>query len=634
MNNKKYIKMTSRKQIYDKYFNSNIFNPNPVLTEGPATVRVRVSQTSLANTKNDLFNTEKNPPKESLTKRGVKRLGVYSKIYGSDIFCRTQPNEVKKREGVKKIRNANNFSNCLEPMKNNEEFSKNLQKYTADHRTAKKVYNPDKYLKRETAAERYYKEIYDLHGSDILPERSFSSELNNKKIYNEKKKNLNKEMAKYNDCGADKKKKPGEHEGFNKEKKIHVKKKNEWMEKNSGGYHYVDSKENAVNNSKINKQINLQSHLFKNENSKQNDMNPDANMNIEKINERIEQEKAKNDRYERYHIGNENQKRDLTNNDRSLWGSVHTKWEKSNLDWKSPETELMFGTGVSQDVNQNFGPKGPNAFQRKLNQLADTKNKDTINEEKKIPINNLQRPPSSKIINGVGMEKIEEIVKEIPNIKDDKKLKIKMDATTSLLNGECDWDKKAKTLNRFYTNPEFINRNKKKEIVIKVGNKDKQEKEIGSKSGHDYSDYVLTYSTKGQFEKFGDGDIKKIFGSKGIHIYDIQKNMFDKGTYNSIKFKVRNNEDEGDLKQKLDEVKTELEKKDYKIQINPEKKKDIKKNSKNFVSNPGAKLGILNENIGNNNNAKHTKIPEKIRKKHSFSNQYVQINYGYKKNKK
>ena len=625
--------MTSRRQIYDKYFNSDIFNPNPVITEGATTARVRVSQTSLANTKNDLFNTEANPPKESLTKRGVRSRKVYSKLYGSDIFCRTEQNEVKKREGVKKIRNANNFSNCLEPMKNIEEFSRNIKKYTAEHRTAKKEYNPDKYIKRETAAERYYREIYDPHGSDVLPERPFSADPNNKKVYNEKKRNFNKEMAKYNDCGADKKKKPGEHEGFDNGKKIHVKKRSEWMEKNNRGYHYVDSKVNSVNNCKINRQINLHSDLFKNENSKQNDMNPKANINIEKINERIEQEKLKNDRYERYHIGNENPKRDLTNNDRSLWGSVHTKWEKSNLDWKNPETELMFGTGISQDVNQNFGPKGPNAFQRKLNQLADTKNKDTINEEKKIPINNLKKPPDSKIINGKGMEKVEEIVKDIPNLKEDKKTKIKMDATTSLLNGECDWDRKAKTLNKFYTNPNFTNRNKKKEIVIKVGNKDKKEREIGAKSGHDYSDYVLTYSTRGQFDKYGEKDIKNIFGGKGIHVYDIQKNMFDKGTYNTIKFKVRENEDEENLKKKLEEVKTDLEKKDYKIQINPEKKKDIRKNTKNFVSNPGSKLGILNENIGKYNNSKFTKLPEKIRKKHSFSNQYTQVNYAYKKHK-
>ena len=614
--------MTSRKEIYDKYYNSNIFNSKPVLTESTPTVRVRVSQTSLANTKNDLFNTEKTQPKEAPTKKGVKRLGVYSKIYGSDIFCRTQPNEVKKREGVKKIRNANNFSNCMEGMKNNEEFSKNLKNYAAEHRAEKKEFNPDKYMKGETAAERYYKEVYDAHGSTVLPERCFSASPQNKQKYAEKKRNFNKEMAKYNDCGADGKKKYGEHEGSNTDKKIFVKKKNEWTEKNSGGYHFVDSKINPQNNSKINKQMYLQSHLFKDyDDSNKNENNPNINLNVEKINSRIEEEKAKNDRYERYHLGNENPKRDLTNNDRSQWGAVHTKWERSNIDWKSPETELMFGTGISQDVNRNFGPKGPTAFQRKLNQLADTKNKDTISEEKKVPINNLQKPVSTKVVNGEGLEKVEEIINEMPNLKEDKKLKIKMEATTSLVNGECDWDKKAKTLNKFYTNPNFNNKFKNKK------------KEIETKSGHDYCDYVLSYPTKSHFEKYGEGDIKRIFGSKGIHIYDIQKNMFDRGTYNTIKFKVRENEDEGHLKEKMNEIKKDLEKKDYKVEINPEKKKDIRKNTKNFVSNPGAKLGILNENVGNYNNAKHTKIPEKIRKKNSFSKQFAQVNYAYKKNK-
>ena len=622
--------MTTRKEFFNKYYNSDIFNSNPIPTESTPSVRVRISQASLANTKNDLFNTEKNQPKEKPTDKGVKRLGAYSKIYGSDIFCRTQPNEVKKREGVRKIRNANNFSNCMEGMKNNEEFSKNLKSYAAEHRVEKKDFNPDKYMKKETAAERYFREVYDSHGSTVLPERVFSAEPQNKQKYAEKKRNFNKEMAKYNDCGADGKKKYGEHEGSNTDNKIFVKKKNEWTEKNSSGYHFVDSKVNPQNNAKINKQMYLQSNLFKdNDDSNKTENNP--NLNIEKINKRIEEEKAKNDRYEKYHLGNENPKRDLTDNDRSQWGAVHTKWEKSNLDWRSPETELMFGSGLSQDVNKEFGPKGPNAFQRKLNQLADTKNKDTISEEKKLPINNIEKPPSTNTVNGEGLEKIEEIINEIPNVKDDTKLKIKMDATTSVLAEDGNWDRKAKTLTKFYTNPNFLNKSKNKKLSIKVGNKDKKENEV--KSGHDYCDYVLSYPTKSHFEKYGEGDIKRIFGSKGVHIYDIQKNMFDKGTYNTIKFKVRENEEQGNLKQKMEEVKKDLEKKDYKVEINPEKKKDNKKNIKNFVSNPGAKLGIINENVGNYNNAKHTKMPEKIRKKHSFSKQFVQVNYSYKKNK-
>ena len=156
-----------------------------------------------------------------------------------------------------------------------------------------------------------------------------------------------------------------------------------------------------------------------------------------------------------------------------------------------------------------------------------------------------------------------------------------MDATISLLNEEYDWDKKAKTLNRFYTNPNFNNKykNKNKEVILKVGQKDKKEKlrEIGTKTGHDFCDYILSYPTKGQFEKFEEDDIKKIFGNKGIHFCDIQKNMFYKGTYNTIKFKIRENEDEGNMKQNIDEIKKELEKKDYKIEIIPEKKKLLKK---------------------------------------------------------
>ena len=618
--------MTSRKELYEKYYNSDIFNSKPAETIVTTTARIREPQSPLGRTKNDIFNTEKKPIKPEMTKQGIKRQGVYTKIYGSDIFCREQPKEVKKREGVRKFRNSNNYSSCMESMKDNEGFKKNIKKYAAEHRAPKKEYNPDKYLKFETAAERYYKEIYDPHGSTVLPEKCLSTEHRNKKQYAEIKKNLNREIAKLNDCGVDGKKKPGEHEGLNAEKKIFVKKKGEWND-NSNECHYVDSK--TKNSSKINKQLSLQSNIFK-DNDK-NLKNGNQNLNVEQINARIEEEKAKNEKDQKYHLGNENEKRDLTNNDRCLWGSVHTKWEKSNLDWKSPETELMFGTAVSQDIEKNFGPEGPNAFQRKLNQLADTKNKDTINEENKIPINNLQKPVSDKVINGEGMEKMKEIIEEIPNLKEDQKLKIKMEATTSLLNSDDLWDKKAKTLNSFYTNQNLNNKNKnKKEVAIKIG---KKNNESLTKSGHGYCDYVLSYPTKkGQFEKYSENDIKKLFGSKGIHIYDVKKNVFDKGSYNTFNFKVRGNEEEGDLKKRINEVQKEFENNDYTIEINKEKK-NVKKNTKNFISNPGYKIGMINENAVFDNNPGFTKLPDKIRKKRNFSNLFAGINRDYKSNK-
>ena len=129
----------------------------------------------------------------------------------------------KKEKALKKLEMQIIF--CMESMKNNEEFSKNLKKYTKTHRAEKNEYNPDKYLRLENAAERYYKEIYDPHGSTVLPERNFSADPNNKKTYADKIKNFNKEMAKYNDCGADGKKKNGQYEGFHTDKKYMLKKK-------------------------------------------------------------------------------------------------------------------------------------------------------------------------------------------------------------------------------------------------------------------------------------------------------------------------------------------------------------------------------------------------------------------------
>ena len=78
--------MTSRKLIYEKYFNSNIFNTNPVLTETGPKVRMRISQSTLDNTKNDLFNTEKMPTKTILSKRGARRQKIYAKIYAFILY--------------------------------------------------------------------------------------------------------------------------------------------------------------------------------------------------------------------------------------------------------------------------------------------------------------------------------------------------------------------------------------------------------------------------------------------------------------------------------------------------------------------------------------------------------------------
>jgi hypothetical protein len=514
-------------------------------------------------------------------------------------------------------------------MKNLEEYKNNLKSYTKEKRTEKKNFKPDdKYINNETPAERYYKEMYEHNGSNILPERCFSADKCTKEKYTTKKKNMKNEENKLNDEISELKLKPKIN------KKIYVKKKNKWTEDNSGNYHFIDNKKNPVNNARINKQIYLQSNLFKNE-----DVSEKKKMKtLEQINNRIEEEKSRIQRNNRYHFSPQEKRRDLSGNDRMIYGSVHSKWEKSKIDWLNPQTEIMFGTQQSKDLKKEFGPKGPNAFQRKLNQLADSKNIDTINENQKEPINKIIKPQAQEITNDQGNAKWNEVVEKIPNLSPDKKLKIKQNATNSVLNDENNFENKAKTLTNFYTNPNMtsITKKPKKEVTDKIGKKknmNNSNKKPEKKSEHDFTDYVLTYATKGNFEKFGENEIKNLFEKNGVHIYDIHKNMFDKGTYNMVKFKVRDDKEGQDaLNQKITNIEKDLGK-NYKVKINKEKKKNLKINSKNFVSNPGAKLGILNENIGVHNNAKYTKIPDNIKNKKSFSRQFEQINYGYKKNK-
>lgn len=607
----------SREQVLEKYFNSDIFNTAPIKVEKITTVRVRQSQTSLANTKNDIFNTEKKAQNaESFVKKLFNRKLVYSKIYGSDIFNQTNPTESK----INKVRNRNNFSTCFDNMKNNEEYKKNLQSYAKEKRAEKKSFKPDKYLNTETPAERYYKEMYNNNGK-IFPENNLKKDLINKEKYAEKKRNLKNDINKINDEISEIKTNP------KNSKQIYVRKKNKWTENNSGGYKFINTKISQFDNAKINKQLNLQSNIFQNS---ENKLEKSEILNYDKIKSRLEEEKNKEYLNNTYHISHNNKNNkfpDLSNNDKLLFGSVHTKWEKSNIDWHNPITELMFGNLKSKEMNSSFGPNGPTPFQRKLNQLADSKNIDTITEKEKNPINNFEKQNVNNDINDIGIHKVEKILEETSDLKEDKKLKIKMNATTSLLNSDNDLEKKIKTLSNYYTNP-LKTKKLKKEITAKVGTKYATKDE---KNNNSNSDYVLNYATKDQFEKFGENEIKKMFAKYGVHIYDVHKNMFDNGSYNTIQFKVRQNKDEEKIKEKMNEIEKNLSK-NYKVKINKEEKKDLKINNKNFVNEPGKKVGVYNENIGNQKEEKkYFKINNNIKRKQSFSRQFQQINHKYKK---
>jgi hypothetical protein len=97
-----------------------------------------------------------------------------------------------------------------------------------------------------------------------------------------------------------------------------------------------------------------------------------------------------------------------------------------------------------------------------------------------------------------------------------------------------------------------INRNKKKNINKNFNN---------VKSYDDYTihDFVLSYDAKvkkgeNNFDKFSENDVKLLLSKKGIHAYDIIKSQFDNGKYNVIKFKVRENEGEKVLNERLSPI--------------------------------------------------------------------------------
>ena len=604
---------SSRKEILKKYFSSSIFTYEPNSSLIPSRIKVRLSQKSLLKTKDDLFNTEKNYLKKELSQREIKRQMNYNKIYGSDIFFRNKMVKIKKKESVKRLRYLNNFSDCFESMKNNEEFKRDIKDYTSKHRKEKREYNPDKYYLKEKASEIYFRQMYDSEGSCILPERPFSMGPENKKKYVYNKKHLINDIKILNDCGVDQKRKLVERKGLLTERKIYPKKNiltNHHEDKINERKKFLKYRKITPKLAcKLNKRTNQISHIFNNnENNKYNIENNKTNVVI--IKSKINRQNT-NQQKTSY------SKRELTNNDTILWGAVHSKWKKMKLNWTSPETEIMFGNTFTQEMKKNYGKKGPNAFQRMIYQYADNRNADTITGVQKEPINNIQKLPSAKNINGCGYVKIEKMLNNIRNLPPDKRIKIKNNATTAEINGEKDWNEKIKSLDKYYKNNYKILVNRKESL---------------GKNWYDYTDYELTYPIKGQFEKFNETDIKKMFGKRGVHIYDIKKNVFDKGTFNSIKFKVRENKEDNNLNMKINEVKKDLEKNNYKVQIDKKDKKNNNKKMKNFVSNPGGKIGIMNENIRTENNDKNIyKIPlNKIRSIHSFSKEFKNVDYKYK----
>ena len=333
--------------------------------------------------------------------------------------------------------------------------------------------------------------------------------------------------------------------------------------------------------------------------------------------------------------------------DRNTWGAPHNNWENSNLDWKNDKTEIIFNKTDYNKINKNLNIT---PFQRKMNQLADSNNQDTINETIKLNRKNNSKQIKRRFISN--LEQIDEILNDIPNneLKYDKKKKILSQANTIGLNGESDLDKNILNYKKFQKNN--LNNKNKKELTIKImgkesqnftNNKKKEEKicnNLKKFDNYNIHDYILSYDIrngtnkngKNNFDKFSEKDVKLLFSKNGVHIYDIKKNMFNNGKYNVIKFKVRENEGEEKLNEKMKEIKNIFNKKEYKISIKKDEEKNLKKNLRNVAKVPFTKKLIFTENSENTNNSKlNEKNKNKTFKRNAaFSNKYGMANSNYK----
>ena len=611
--------MSTKNEIYNKLYASDIFNMNPKYSEvNCVKPKSRINHPSFENTKEDVFNVGRekrirrdkvktnNANNNSVFSLSVgKRKKNYENIYGSDIFNQKRPLSVERRKGVKRIPNITNKSTLLNDIGDKEQYIKDLKYYTSQHRTEKKEYNPDNYITKITAQERYYRQYYANPGPSVTKEEI----INNKKLEEKKlndyihnKINLKNEIDNYNNVGADKKR---------KQEEINIKEKRYFRQRPKlyeGKRKFVDISQYPKNNCRINKQIQMESHIFSNQNN-----NKDFNEEVKEINDRLELEKRKH--YNTNILGQPIINIDLN---RTVYGHENLRG--------NPEIESGLNNSFSEERENKT------ARQRKLSQLSNSENFDILNGLKKKQFDT-HGYEKDEIINNSGKKRLYEIIEENPNIKDGEKFGIKMKASSLDCTNDEEWDNKGKLINDYYKNRNYKQDN---EITGKVNDKtDKINNELNNYNRNDrnqniYHNYVITYETKGnQFEKFDENDIQKLFRVRGIQTYDIHKNPFNKGKYNMISLKIKGNDKNNELYNKIKKVQEELKNENYKINI----EKGANKTKKGKIAvKPGTKIGILQENMTKGNEGNKFKVmPKEAMGRKGFTRGFEQINYGYKK---
>ena len=652
--------MSGNAQLFERYKKSDIFNINDDEEALQKEIKPRRHnhQASFIDTQADIFHTLESEKPSNIEKPNTRRYVL--KHHKSDIFNLKDINKAPKRPTLKKNRNANNLSNCFESMKDNEQFKTEIKEYTKKNQAEKKKYNPDKYFVNEDPSERVYNNLYDRRRNPILPNKHsnmmksstnlFSNiNLNEKKLFTERKKKMTNQFTNPVLTQQNKTERKKIAEENEKGIKNHTFYKSKGFTYNDNNYrtetNFYHPDKNLGNNSKINKLLDLQSNIF-GENKKDD---------IQNIKERIKTARENDEDRERRiteKIGNnQNKVVESEDNDRNIWGAIHSNWEKSNIDWKSTNTELLFGKTYSGPypkikLEKRKEKEKEDAFARKMKHLSDSGFKDTISEQESIKSKRMwKKAPLAHSITYSNLEQIDEVLNEIPDdvLRPDRKKKIIGNANTTDFNGDIGIDDKYINYKKYHKKILNKDENKNKDPKIKIMSREDNKKkkvitkaETNLKMHDDYTihDYVLSYDTKIKSSKtnldsFNDNDVKLIFSKKGLHIYDIKRNYFDNGKYNTITFKIRENEGDNILKEKIKNVENDFNKKQYKVNIKKDVEKNQKVNFRGVAKNPFSKQGLI---IAEDKNRKNNEIEKKTLKKNaSFSGLFRLVNHKYKK---
>ena len=152
--------------------------------------------------------------------------------------------------------------------------------------------------------------------------------------------------------------------------------------------------------------------------------------------------------------------------------------------------------------------------------------------------------------------------------EDQKRFLISNSTTSKFLNKSNKEEKfkKIKKCSKNIMSTRLSKGKKKKDNIIKImGKNSGLNKTFNNKNSKDNSNeyiglnYTLVYPKRNQFDRFENQDIKKIFGNKGVYIYDVKKNEFSVGDLNTIKFKVRETDsNDNSIEEKIKLVEDDL----------------------------------------------------------------------------